>query len=128
MYHIADFILRIKNAYMARRKTVVMPYANVTKAIAKTLIRHGFIAGVTEEEVNGHRSLVVTLRYENRKPVLQGVKIVSKPSLRVYKPAKDIVLAHEKSSTSIISTSQGVLTGKEAVQKGVGGELLFKVW
>lgn len=128
-YHVADFILRLKNASLARRKQVMMPYSNINKAIGKTLVREGFLAEIKEETVDGKKSLVAQLRYENRRPVINDVVIISKPSLRVYMNARDIRSAAGRDAmTAIVSTNAGVMTGKDAAKKGVGGELLFRVW
>ena len=128
-YLVADFILRIKNASLARRKLVSMPYSNVNKAIGKTLVKAGFLADIKEDVVEGKKVLLAGLRYENRRPVVSDVVIVSKPSLRVYLTAKKIKEhAGRDAMTSIVSTNAGVMTGKDAAKKGVGGELLFRVW
>lgn len=129
MYHVADFILRIKNAYLARRKEVIMPYSNINKAIGKLLVKNGYLSELKEEEIDGFRNLKAVLRYVKRKPVISDVKIISKPSLRVYADNKELAKENKKDAmTIIISTSRGVMTGKEAREKGVGGELLFKIW
>jgi small subunit ribosomal protein S8 len=128
-YLVADFILRIKNASLARRKQVVMPYSNINKAIGKTLVREGFLAEIKEDELDGKKILRAALRYENRRPVVSDVKIVSKPSLRVYVGIREVKeKAAKDAMTSILSTNSGIMTGKEAAKKGVGGELLFRVW
>ena len=128
-YHVADFILRLKNASLARRKQVMMPYSNINKAIGKTLVREGFLAEIKEEETDGKKTLIALLRYENRRPVISDVVIISKPSLRVYVNAKDIRSAAGRDAmTAVVSTNAGVMTGKDAAKKGVGGELLFRVW
>lgn len=128
-YLVADFILRIKNASLARRKQIVMPYSNINKAIGKTLVKEGFLADIKEETVDGKRVLIAGLRFENRRPVVSDVVIVSKPSLRVYLSAKKIKeQAFKDAMTSIVSTNAGVMTGKDAAKKGIGGELLFRVW
>jgi small subunit ribosomal protein S8 len=127
-YHAGDFILRIKNAYQARKKQVSMPYSNINNAIAHVLIKEGFLASVKESEIEGKRVLVADLRYENRRPSILDIKLISKPSLRVYIDIDGLKKDKDKSLTSILSTSNGILTGKEAIKKGIGGELLFKVW
>ncbi len=127
-YTVGDFIIQIKNATLARKKELVTPFANIKKAIAKALIKEGFLDNVKEEIVDGRKMLVVGIRYSSRKPTLTDVKLVSKPSLRIYVEAKDINKRQGRAETAIISTNLGVITGKEAVKKGVGGELLFKVW
>lgn len=128
MYNIGDFILRIKNAYNARLKEVTMPYSNVNKQIAAVLVKEGFLAKIEEEENDKKRVLRAYLRYENRKPALHNVKLISKPSVRVYVDSSIVSMDKDRLSTSIISTSSGILTGREARKKGIGGELLFKIW
>lgn len=127
-YSVGDFVIRLKNAALARKREVVAPYANISKAIAKVLIKEGFVETVTEEKEGNIRKLVVKLRYQRRKPSITDVALVSKPSLRQYVPAKEIGSKQGRSATAILSTNIGVLTGKEAIKKGVGGELLFKIW
>jgi small subunit ribosomal protein S8 len=128
-YHIADFIVRIKNASAARRKEVVMPYSNSIRDIAKVLVKEGFLAGTKEEEVDGQKVVRVTLRYVKRKPVVTSVEVISKPSLRTYVQKKVVAGRHLRDAkVAIMTTSKGIMTGKEALKQGVGGELLFKVW
>lgn len=127
-YIVADFLIRIKNASAARRKEVVMPYSNINKAIAKVLIKEGFLADVKEAEEDGHKVLKVGIRYARRKPVVNEVEIISKPSLRHYSGKKAIGLEERRDALmTVLSTSQGIMTGKEAMKKGIGGELLFKI-
>ncbi len=128
MYHVGDFILRIKNAYLARKKQVIMPFSKINQAVAKSLVKAGFISSVKEEEKESIKVIVCDLRYYNRRPVLHDVRLISKPSLRVYIDKEGLMRDKDKALTSILSTSFGVMTGKEAVKKGVGGELLFKIW
>ena len=127
-YHVADFLIRIKNASAARRKEVVMPYSNINKAIAKVLIKEGYLADVKEGEVDGKRNLTVGIRYAKRKPVVTAVEIISKPSLRRYIDNEAIRFEERKNALiTVLSTSQGIMTGKDAMKKGIGGELLFKI-
>lgn len=127
-YIVGDFIIQIKNAVLARKREIVTPYSNINKAIAKVLIKESFIASVTEETVDGKKVLRVTIRYQRRKPALTNVEIVSKPSLRVYIGADEVGKKQGNSAIAILSTNQGVITGKEAIKKKLGGEFLFKVW
>jgi small subunit ribosomal protein S8 len=126
MYH--DFVIQLKNAAMARKKDITTPYANINKAIAKALMKEGFVETVKEDDQDGRKMLSIRLRYQSRKPAITDVLLVSKPSLRRYVSADEIVRIQGKASTAIISTNAGVLSGKEAIKKGVGGELLFKIW
>lgn len=126
---ISDFIIRIKNAARARRKTVELPYSGLAKNVANVLVKEGFLDSVKEEADGNKKSLVATITYEKLMPRFTDVVILSKPSLRKYARKTDRTNLQGKGlGMTIVSTSQGVMTGKEAVQKGVGGELLFKIW
>ncbi len=126
MYY--DFVIQLKNAAMARKKDILVPYANLNKAIAKALIKEGFLETAKEEIVDGKRLLGIRLRYQSRKPAITDLVLISKPSLRKYIGASEVGKIQGRASTAIISTNIGVLSGKEAIKKGVGGELLFKIW
>jgi small subunit ribosomal protein S8 len=128
MYHVADFIIRIKNASAARRKEVVMPYSKISKSIAKLLVKEGFLADVKEAELEGKKVIQVGIRYVRRKPVVSTVTIISKPSLRAYFDIAGLKGQNRKDSTTlIISTSKGIMTAKQALKENIGGELLFKI-
>jgi small subunit ribosomal protein S8 len=127
-YVIGDFVIQLKNASLAHKKAVVAPYANLSKAVAKVLKKEGFLDDIKEEIIDGHRMLNVSLRYSRRKPVITDVDLVSKPSLRTYVNASEIAKKQGRATTAVLSTNVGVITGKEAIKKGVGGELLFKIW
>ena len=126
MYY--DFVIQLKNGALARKKEVVTPYSNLDKAIAKVLIKEGFVDSVSDELVDGKKVLRLVLRYQRRKPTITDVSLVSKPSLRTYVSADEIAKKQGRATTAILSTNTGVITGKEAIKKRVGGELLFKIW
>ncbi len=126
MYH--DFVIQLKNAAMARKKDIVTPYANLNKAIAKALIKEGFLETVKEETEDGKKSLSIRLRYQRRKPAITDLLLISKPSLRKYVTTGEIARIQGKATVAILSTNTGVISGREAIKKGVGGELLFKIW
>lgn len=126
---VLDFIIRIKNAALVLRSEVAIPYSKINHEIGKVLLKEGFLDSLKKDEGAKRKMLVARLRYENRKPVLTNVEIVSRPSLRVYVGAKDSEKFERRGkTTAIISTNQGILTGKEARKKIIGGELLFKIW
>lgn len=126
---VSDFIIRIKNAAKARRREILVPYTRITKEIAKVLVREGFLEEVKEQTIDKKKMLSLKVRYRNRIPVLTDVKIISKPSIRVYTPSKNIVQNQRKGMfTIILSTNKGILTGHEAEKKNLGGEVLFKIW
>ena len=126
---VSDFLIRIKNAAMARRHEVAIPYSNLNKEVGKVLKKEGFLEDLKETRDGTKRNIFATLAYEKRNPVLSDIKIVSKPSLRVYKGSKTIVSVERRGKHIVVlTTSQGVMTGKDARKKGIGGEILFEVW
>lgn len=128
MYHVADFVIRIKNASAARRKEVKMPYSKMSKAVAKVLVKEGFLADIKEVEVEGKKMLLAGVRFERRKPVVSDVVIVSKPSLRMHLDKNALTKEQRRDAlTLVVSTSSGIMSGKDAIKKGIGGELLFKI-
>lgn len=129
MNTVIDFIIRIKNSAKAKRKEVELPFSNITKEIGNVLVSEKILDEIKEVEVDGKKSLVGRIKYLNRIPVLTEVKIVSRPSLRVYTKSNEINDYQKRGKhTLIISTSEGVMTGKKAQEKKLGGELLFEVW
>ena len=128
-YTVGDFIIRFKNAVMANRRTVVFSYSKLTKAMAALLVKEGYLKNVREEDVEGRKALVADIAFLKRMATFTDVTLISKPSLRVYADIKDIEKQSKKGlGILVISTSMGLLTGKEALKNGVGGELLFKIW
>jgi small subunit ribosomal protein S8 len=127
-YTIGDFIIQLKNAARARIRELYVPFSRISKSVGKVLIKEGFVEDIKEEEVNGRKMLYVKLRFQSRRPTLTDVKIISKPSLRVYIGSSQIAREQGRDITAILSTNNGILTGKDAIKKKVGGELLFKIW
>lgn len=124
---IADMLTRIRNALAAKHETVEIPASNTKKAIAEILLKEGYISAVDYVEgVQG--SIVVTLKYDGNKKVISGLKRVSKPGLRVYVGAEDIPQVLGGLGIAILSTSKGIMTGKEAKLAHQGGEVLAYVW
>lgn len=125
----SDVLIRIKNASLANRKEAYIPYSNMNKKILELLSKEGFIKSSKVEEKAGKKTLKATIRYEKRSPVINGVKILSKPSLRLYKDNKGIAEIEKRGKHVVfVSTSMGIMTGFEARKKGVGGEILFEIW
>jgi len=125
---IADMLTRIRNAIMASRSLVVMPHSKMKEAIAKILQDNGFIASYKVEANGIFKSLVITVRPEDDEPAITALQRVSKPGRRVYTSAGDIPLVLGGRGMVIVSTSGGVMSGREARAKGLGGELICKVW
>jgi len=128
-YLVSDFIIRIKNSALSKRKEVVLPFSNINKEIGKVLVKEGFLESIKEESKDGKKELLAVVRYEKRIPVLNDVEIISKPSLRVYSTSKKILEIGKRGRRKVIvSTSQGVMSAMDASKKGVGGEILFAIW
>lgn len=128
-YLVADFISRIKNSAMSKRKEVILPFSNINREIGKVLVKEGFLESIKENSQEGKKELVGVIRYEQRIPVLTDVLIISKPSLRIYSTAKKIPAIERRGRRKVVvSTSQGVMTASDALKKGLGGEVLFSIW
>ena len=124
---IADMLTRVRNALMAKHETVEIPASNTKKAIANILLKEGYISGVEIlEGVQG--TIKITLKYEGNKKVITGLKRVSKPGLRVYVGADEVPQVLGGLGIAILSTSKGIMTGKEAKLARQGGEVLAYVW
>ena len=126
---IADMLTRIRNACMARHTTVAIPSSKMKVAIADILKREGFIRDFEVQKGEPADSIVITLKYTNdRRPVITGLKRVSKPGLRIYTGRADIPRVRGGLGLSILSTPKGVMAGHEAWQQHVGGEVLCYIW
>lgn len=127
---IADMLTRIRNAIMARHDSVLIPASKTKISIANILKEEGFITDY--EVVKGNtpqRVIKIQLKYTGKKePILTGLKRVSKPGLRVYVGKGEIPRIYEGLGITILSTPLGVMTGKQAWRKGVGGEILCYIW
>lgn len=128
-YLVADFVIRLKNAALARRRSVILPYSKLNKAIADVLAKQHILDSVKVTEKDGKKTIEATIAFDRRLSVFTDVTVISKPSLRVYATSKDATgLMGKGLGTTIVSTSAGVMTGRNAFKKGVGGEVLFKIW
>ncbi len=127
---VADMLTRIRNATMARHQTTKIPATRMTRSIARVLQEEGFIAEFEEEQEGVKRNLVVSLKYKgkNRQPLITALKRVSKPGLRVYSNRKELPRVLGGIGIAIISTSQGIMTDREARHQGLGGEVLCYIW
>jgi len=125
---IADMLTRIRNAIMARHTRVLIPASNVKIAIARILKEEGYIRDFEVAKDNPQGTLRITLRYVEKRPVMSQLKRVSKPGLRVYTKRDGIPRVRGGLGTAIISTPQGVMTGRKAYQLGLGGEVICYVW
>ncbi|MEI2461803.1 30S ribosomal protein S8 [Mycoplasmopsis felis] len=125
---ISDLVVRIKNANARKHKTVSIPYSVKKEAIIKLIENEGYVASYSVEGQGTEKKLVVTLKYKKNQPAIVGIKRVSKPGLRVYVKSEEIPSIISGYGTVIISTSKGLITGKEARKENVGGEIIAYIW
>ena len=125
---IADMLTRIRNAIAAGRTSVVLPHSKIKESIAAILKANGFIADSRVETTDGFKSLILTISKDGEQPAINTLQRISKPGRRVYAGSQDIPLVLGGRGMVILSTSGGMMTGREARQKGLGGELICKVW
>ena len=126
---IADLLTRIRNANSAKHETVQIPASNMKKAICQILMDEGYIKNFSVEEDGKQGVITVTLKYlEGKRPVIQGLRRVSKPGLRIYSNVEDMPKVMKGLGIAIISTSKGVMTDREARKQHVGGEVLAFIW
>ena len=125
---IGDFIIRLKNAGAVGKTEVSLPYSKLKHAIADKLVAQGYIDAAKQEGKKVQKNLVVTLKYENGKHAINGVKRVSKPGRRLYTKVADIHKVKFGQGLMILSTPAGILTNDEAKAQNVGGEQLFIIW
>ena len=126
---IADLLTRVRNANNARHETVEVPASKIKMAICKILLDEGYVKNVELVEDGIQGKIVITLKYGAGKTrILQGLKRISKPGLRIYSGCADMPKVMKGMGTVIVSTSKGVMTDKEARKLGVGGEVLAFIW
>jgi small subunit ribosomal protein S8 len=126
---VADLLTRLRNANSAHHDQVSLPSSKLKKNIAAMLQQEGYIAGFEETDARVGQSLTLTLKYgPNRERSIAGIKRVSKPGLRVYAKSTELPKVLGGLGVAILSTSSGLLTDRQAEQKGVGGEVLAYVW
>lgn len=126
---VADMLTRIRNANIAKHETVEIPASNLKKAIAQILLDEGYIKDFNVVEDNKQGMINVTLKYgENKQRIIQGLRRVSKPGLRIYASSQDLPKVKNGLGIAIISTSKGIMTDKEARKQNIGGEVLAFIW
>lgn len=131
---IADMLTRVRNAVRAEHSQVAMPSSKMKVAIAKILKEEGFISDyeVSENKNTPHKTLTLSLKYvgvrRTKRPVITDLQRVSLPGQRIYAKKDEIPFVLSGMGISILTTSRGVMTGREAKKLGVGGEIVCKVW
>lgn len=126
---IADLLTRIRNANSAKHDTAKVPASNMKKAICQILVDEGYIKSFTVEDDGKQGIITINLKYgEGKTPVIQGLRRVSKPGLRIYSNVEDMPKVMKGLGIAIISTSKGVMTDRQARKENVGGEVLAFIW
>ena len=126
---IADMLTRVRNATMARHDSVLVPSSKIKLAVAKILRDEGFIKEYEVVKGKQQRVIKIYLKYTDKKePIIEGLQRVSKPGLRVYVSKSEIPRVYGGLGIAILSTPNGIISGKKAWQEGVGGELICFVW
>lgn len=128
-HRVSDLIIRIKNAIRAKRKEVALENLKINKAICKVLVTEGFLDGFEIGTKDDKKMIIAKIKYDKRVPNFTDVLVVSKPSLRKYAGAAALPGIQKKGMhTIILSTNKGIMTGREAIKKNMGGEILFRIW
>lgn len=125
---IADMLTRIRNANQQKHETVSIPYSNLKNDLAIILKNEGFVTDFVVNEEGNHKNIVITLKYKGNERVITGLKRVSKPGLRQYAKVNEIPKVLNGLGIVVLSTSQGLMTDKEARAKNIGGEVLAYIW
>lgn len=121
---IADMLTRIRNGQIAGHSTVVMPASKVKVAVAKVLEDEGYVSAYSVSEKNGKSELSVDLKYFEGKPVIEMLKRVSRPGLRVYKNKNELPKVIGGLGVAVVSTSKGIMSDRNARNQGIGGEII----
>ena len=124
---IADMLTRIRNGQKARKTSVTMPWSNAKVAIATVLRDEGYVGDFNVEQDGAKSELTVELRYHEGEPVIEKLKRVSKPGLRIYRGSGDLPKVLGGLGVAIVSTSSGVMSDRKAREQGVGGEVICYV-
>ncbi len=127
---IADYLTRVRNAIMAKHRVVEVPASNIKRDITKILFEKGYILNYKFEENGPQGNIKIALKYnpETKHPAIKSIERASKPGLRKYAGSKELPRVLNGLGIAIISTSQGVMTDKEAREKGIGGEVICYVY
>ncbi len=127
---IGDMIIRIKNGYLAKHKEVALPHSCLKEELGKILVKCGYLKDlkVESDKQKTKKTIILELKYKARKPVMENVKRISKPGLKVYADVKKLKRIVPGLGIMIISTNQGLLTLDEARKANQGGEIICRVW
>lgn len=127
MYH--NLLTKIKNAQAAGKSSLKTPYSGFGLAILETLVKNGFLSGLEVKGRSPHKKIIeISLKNDGGKRVIRGIKLISRPSRRIYLGYKEMKSVKSGHGMLVVSTPKGVISGKEARKSKVGGEALFEIW
>jgi len=125
---ITDMLNQIRNAQAVQKTEVLIPLSKLKNEIATILSKEGFVGEVKKSVKGGQKALKIVLKYDNGAPVISGLKRVSKPGQRIYDRVIEMKKVHGGYGISVVSTSKGLMTNKEAHKQKLGGEIICQVW
>lgn len=125
---ISDMLTRIRNAMMVQKNQVSMPHSKIKQTVAEVLVKNNFINGIEVSGEAGFKTLKITINDSKDNTRITEIERLSKPGRRLYKAAKEIPAVKRGRGIVVVSTSKGIMTGDEAKQAGLGGELICKVY
>ena len=125
---IADMLTRIRNAQAVRKSSVLVPYAKLKMNLANILVKEGYVSAVEKIGSDAKPQIKIALKYINKESVLKNLKRVSKPGRRIYMKKKSLPYVLNNLGIAVISTSQGLMTNKDARQKNLGGEIICEIY
>ena len=125
---IADILTRIRNAQAVKHQTVKVPFSKLKLNLAKILEKEGLVGQVSSQGRKIRKIIEIKLKYENGRPLINGLKRISKPGQRIYIKNNEIRPIRQGYGLIVISTSSGLMTNKDAKKKGLGGEILCEIW
>jgi len=125
---ISDMLNRIRNAQAVLKEQVDMPFSNLKYEIARVLEEKGFIEKAEKKRKRTKMTIEITLRYNDKIPVISGLKMVSKPGQRIYKSFREVKPVRSGYGIAIISTPKGLMTDKEVKKQRLGGEIICEIW
>ena len=125
---IADMLTRIRNANKALHPTVSIPASNIKANILDIMKQEGYVADYEIKGEGAKKEIIVTLKYKGSRRVIQGIKRISKPGLRVYVESDNVPYVHNGLGTAILTTSKGLMTDRKARQEKIGGEVIAYIW
>lgn len=125
---ISDLLTRIRNAHKAKHRRVDVPSSKMKAAVAQVLVDQKYVANFTVLEDEKQGVLRINLKYHDGRPVIMGLRRISKPGIRVYRGADEMPRVHGGLGIAVVSTSRGIMTGAQAKKQNVGGEVLAYVW